>query len=546
MPSLSRYLTVLLLSVLALQGNCQQFASSNLPIVVINTHGLSIQDEPKVIVDMGIIYNGEGVRNFLTDPQNNFRGKIAIEIRGSSSQMFPKKQYGFELRGADGNDLDTTLLGLPPDHDWILFAPYNDKSLMRDVLAYELGRDLGRYAPRTRYCELVLNGSYEGVYVLIEKVKRDLNRVDIAKLEPGDNTGDEVTGGYIIKIDKPTGGYDPGWFSAFPPKPRGGDQRINFLYHYPDAYKITAAQRTYIQGFIGDFELSLKAENFRDPLNGYARFIDVGSFVDFFIINEISKNVDGYRLSTYLHKQRNSDGGKLFMGPVWDFNLGFGNADYCTQGAPYGLVLSFNEVCYDDWWLIPFWWDRLFDDPAFAKKVKVRWTEIRNEKFSDDRITTMIDSIANVLSESQVRNFQRWPVLGQYVWPNYFVGQTYIQEVNWLKAWVEQRTAWLDAHIGGLVTGIEPLANSTVALETIHPNPSAGDFNFRFRISEPAWVRIELFDLPGRKVESSRQTLLHTPGAIVGDVGKTLVAGTYFYRIISNNKAIAFGKLIKN
>ena len=164
--------------------NVVSFTSSNLPIVVINTHGQQIPDDYKIIADMGIIYNGEGVRNNLTDPFNNYNGKIGIEIRGSSSQMFPKKQYAVETKDANGNDLDVSLLGFPPEEDWILYAPYNDKSLIRDVLVYKLANDMGRYASRSKFCELVLNGEYMGIYVLFEKIKRDANRVNIKKMEP--------------------------------------------------------------------------------------------------------------------------------------------------------------------------------------------------------------------------------------------------------------------------------------------------------------------------------------------------------------------------
>ncbi len=135
------------------------FESSNLPIVVINTHGQTIPDEYRIIADMGIIYNGPGQRNHVNDPFNNYDGKISIELRGSSSQMFPKKQYALETEDAQGENLNVSLLGLPEENDWILNGPYSDKSLIRNVLIYRLARDLGNYASRTRFCELVLNGA---------------------------------------------------------------------------------------------------------------------------------------------------------------------------------------------------------------------------------------------------------------------------------------------------------------------------------------------------------------------------------------------------
>ena len=140
-----------------------QFTSSNLPIFVINTNGQTIIDDQKITVNLGVIYNGEGVRNNITDPFNHYNGKIGIEIRGSSTQMFPKKQYGVETRDANGNDLDVSLLGFPAESDWIFYAPYTDKSLMRNFLAYSLARTMGRYATRCKYFELIINNDYKGI-----------------------------------------------------------------------------------------------------------------------------------------------------------------------------------------------------------------------------------------------------------------------------------------------------------------------------------------------------------------------------------------------
>ena len=191
-------------------GLAQSFTSSNLPLVVINTNGQAIVDDPKIIANMGIIWNGPGNRNSLSDPMNNYNGKIAIEIRGSSSQMFPKKGYGFETRATDLSDIDVSLLGMPEENDWVLYAPYTDKTMIRDVLTYTLDASLGHWSPRCRYVELFLNGNYQGVYVLIEKIKRNKTRVDIAKLTLTDNVGEDLTGGYIVKIDKTTGGGGDG------------------------------------------------------------------------------------------------------------------------------------------------------------------------------------------------------------------------------------------------------------------------------------------------------------------------------------------------
>ena len=358
------------LSVGQYSSYAQEFSSSNLPIIVIDTDGAEIVDEPKINASMGIINNSPDQRNSLTDPFNDFEGLIGIEIRGSSSQsLFPKKQYGVEVRNPDDSDSTVSLLGMPAESDWVLYAPYSDKSLMRNVLAYQLGRDLGHYAPRTRLCEVVLNDQYQGVFVLTEKIKRDKDRVDVARLKDDEVSGDDLTGGYIIKIDKDDQGNEPGWASEYAPRRRGRDQQIVFRHEYPDLGDIVPEQKAYIRQFVADFEDALASDDFADPEVGYAQYIDINSFVDYLIANEVARNPDAYRISTFLHKQKDSDGGKLVMGPIWDFNLGFGNVNFCLGGDPEGLVLRYNSVCSDDFWLIPFWWDRLMEDPAFVERV---------------------------------------------------------------------------------------------------------------------------------------------------------------------------------
>ena len=157
-------------------------------------------DDPRIVCDMGIIYNGVGVMNAITDPHNEYNGKISIEYRGSTSQsMFPKKPYALETQLANGDNNNVSILGLPKENDWILYSPYTDKTLMRNVLTFDIGRKMGWYTSRTRYCELVVNGDYRGVYVFMEKLKRDNDRIDIAKLDADDLAGDSLTGGLYCK-----------------------------------------------------------------------------------------------------------------------------------------------------------------------------------------------------------------------------------------------------------------------------------------------------------------------------------------------------------
>jgi hypothetical protein len=522
----------------------QTFTESNLPIVLIDTHGQTILDDPKIMADMKIIYNGPGVMNHRNDAPNDYDGLIGIEIRGSTSQMFPKKQYGIELWDEEGEGIDASILGMPEEEDWVLFAPYNDKSLIRDALAYKLGRDMGQYASRQRFCEVVLNGEYMGLFVFFEKVKRDSERVDIAKLDPDEISGDDLTGGYLFKIDKFTGSGGDGWVSRYPPFNRSGDQTIFYQYEDPASDEIVPEQKQYIKNFMDEFEDVMAGANFNDPTEGYAKYIDVQSFVDYYIINELTKNVDAYRLSTFMHKQRDSDGGKLRMGPIWDYNLGFGNVDYCLGGDPEGFVTSFNWVCPDDFWLIPFWWSRLLSDQAFRIKLNERWDELRTGPFKTEVILHYVDSVVAVLDDAQKRNFERWPVLGEYVWPNYYVGETYEEEVDWLKNWITARLQWLDTYLPGIVTAAPEELQAT-AHPRVYPNPFRESLTLEYTLERPGYVSVELVDVTGRKVATYPQGHLQPGHYRLTLDTSDYPAGMYRYGFVLDGAERLTGKLVK-
>jgi len=511
--------------------------SSNLPIIVIDTHGQMIRDEPKIDAEMGIIDNGSGSRNHPGDPFNNYHGKIGIELRGSSSQNFPKKPFAIETRDSLGEDLDVSLLGLPPESDWVLYAPYNDKSLIRDVMVYQLARGMGRYASRSRYCELVLNGDYVGVYVLLEKIKRDKNRVNISKMSQADTSGDALTGGYIIKIDKREGSNVDGWYSGFPPF-IGTSYRIFYQFHYPDQEDLVEAQRGYITRNVRDFEIAMYLSSSADSAQAYTRLLDVGSFVDGILLNELSKNVDAYRLSTFMYRDRDSKGGTFVMGPLWDYNLGFGNCDYYDASVTEGFQLSYVTAVPSSLGAEPyhvaFWWRKLFDDPGFQRRLKERWSELRKDQCSLTKIEGMVDSLTALLGEAQQRNFRRWPILGAYVWPNAFVGKTYREEIDYLKAWIESRLGWLDIALRSTVTEMPEQASTPapgICLLQNFPNPFNGISEIGFRISKSSEVKLQIFDMLGRVVVTLVDEL-KTPGTytVPFDAGR-LASGTYLYRL---------------
>jgi len=411
--------------------------------VVLNTNGQVIPDDPRIIVEMGIIDNGTGILNSEDDQFNDYDGLINIERRGSSSQSFPKKQYALETQDASDNSLDVSLLGMPIENDWILHAPYSDKTLMRNYMTYYWWRKMGWYTTRTRYCEVILNGDYQGVYILMEQIKWDNDRVDVEKMDGDDIAGDSLTGGYILKVDKITGSGQQDWYSHVDTF-QGQVKNIPFQYDYPNRDTITPEQEDYIQQFVYDWEQSLLDSTFVDAEIGYRKYVDVNSFIDYFLIEEITKNVDGYRLSTYLNKQQDTRGGKLQAGPAWDFNITLGNANYCEGGETENWALDFpcNQA------VIPFWWHRMNQDPVYWNQVQCRWSELRNGLWSFAQLDADIDANVALLGDAVTRNFDRWDILNSYIWPNNFVGGTYQAEIDNLKSWLADRITWLDQNIG--------------------------------------------------------------------------------------------------
>ncbi|HMC85483.1 MAG TPA: CotH kinase family protein, partial [Chitinophagaceae bacterium] len=436
--------TLTTIALFALAGLSQSvvFTSSNLPVIVINTNGQTIVDDPKITADMGIIFNASNARNNITDPFNHYNGKIGIEFRGQSSQQFPMKSYGIELRDNSGNSQNKSIFGMPKESDWILYAPYTDKTLMRNFLAYTMSLELGHWAAHCRFVELVVNGVYQGVYVFMEKIKWGSGRVNVVKMATTDTSGDALTGGYIFSLDKGSNA----WYSSYSYK--GGTGKAQFSYVYPKPENIVASQQAYIKSYVDSFENALYGPQFQDPVNGVRKFADVPSFIDYFIVNEVSRNVDGYRLSSYFNKDRNSKNSKIIAGPVWDYDLAFRNANYCNGSNTDGWAYQFNGVCPSDYWFVPFWWDNLMNDSSFVGDLRCRWKTVRKTSLSQGHVDGLVDSIANLLGEASQRHFQQWPTLGQYIWPNPDpIPTSYAQEISTLKSWINTRLQWIDANL---------------------------------------------------------------------------------------------------
>ena len=303
--SLVLMLLMLILSIC--QG--QWLTSSRLPIIIITTDvdpntgsHYSIPDEPKVGAHMKILYVNDTTDNYLSNQNDsaflNYDGRIAIELRGSTSQGHNKKPYGFETRMADDvTNNNVSLLGFPAENDWVL-TPMNDEpSFVRDALSFCLAREMGHYAPRTKYCEVIVNDDYRGLYYLTEKIKIDDHRVDVLKMDTTDNSFPNVTGGYIFKADKTTGGDVPAWTtSAY-----GYWEEVSYIYHDPKPEIITPVQGAYLQVYFDTIRFLTATQN-QDVSNGFPAYLDVPSFVDYMILGEFSSNVDIYQKSTFFHR----------------------------------------------------------------------------------------------------------------------------------------------------------------------------------------------------------------------------------------------------
>lgn len=379
-----------------------------LPIFKITTSGPVVSKDNYVTGSLNINTNGlfEQETNDIT---------LQIKGRGNSTWDMPKKPYRLKF-GAKAK-----VLGLGAAKNWVLLANYSDKTLMRNYLADNLSQSLnGDFAPHGIFVEVVMNGEYQGTYMLTEQVEVNANRVNITEMKAGDNSGSALTGGYLLELDQRR--EDPYRFET-----NGG---IPFTIKSPDVPG--PAQMDYIKGYVQDTENAIFGVNFADPTNGYARYINSDSFINWFLVNELFKNQDAANFSSmFYYKDRD---GKLGMGPTWDFDLGAGNVNYSDATNPTG------------WWVKNGpWFNRLFQDPAFLTKVRTRWQFLKANGIP--QMYKSIDDTQAYLTLPAKENFTKWNILNTYVWPNPAIYGTYPNEVAQLKKWLTQRVAWMDSNL---------------------------------------------------------------------------------------------------
>ena len=494
--------------------------SSNIPLLIVNSFGTNIVNEQKIEGALQILDAGKE-RTKLTSVVD-FSGRALFNLRGRASLRYPKSSFTVKLIDGDGDSLDASLLGLPADPDWVLYAPYPDKTLIRDVVAYELHEQMGHWAPRTKFIEVFVNqtgrklsrNDYVGVYVLVERIARAKSRVNIANLKPTDDAEPAITGGYVFKKDHIDSagfamggeGYGAGTISqnlragyptgpgGFPADPNGfqpasrvtrsssssssrsssrsrvftnhlgfASTRIpidgtrdmafrdeyesvkeeegfktsrtnEFFFVEPEQDEITAVQKVWLKRHLNLFEAALYGPDFKDPSNGYRAYIDADSFIDYHLIVETTKNVDGFRFSVFFTKDR---GEKIKAAPIWDWNLAFGNANGKQGWMPeYWLWPQLDDKEYS-------WYRRLFEEPDFGQRYVDRWSQLRTNVFATTKIHAHVDQLASLLQESQKRNFEKWPIMGRPINPNYLVGATYEQEISMLKDYIGKRLDWI-------------------------------------------------------------------------------------------------------
>jgi hypothetical protein len=508
------------------------FTSSNLPIVIINTvGGVSIPDDPRVVADMKIIDRGENLINHLSDQNNidylKYNGKIDIEIRGSSSQVDPKKQYGFSTRKADGvTPNNVSLLGLPADNDWILNGLVFEPSHIRNYLCYNLSRMIGEYASRTVYCEVVLNGQYQGLYLLLEKIKQGHDRVNITDIDRSDNSMPDITGGYITKADKTTGNDPVAWTMS---SPLGTDD-VTFIHEQPKPEVVTPSQNSYIRGEFQKLSYTASTGN-TSFINGYPSVIDVPSFIDYMIINELSANVDAYQFSSYFHKDRN---GKLRAGPIWDQDLTFGY-DLFFWGADRSKTYLWQFANGDNEG--PSFWNDLFNDQKFSCSLAKRWNELikPGKPLNFSVIDNFIDQTDLVINDAVNRDIALWnPEIN------------HAEEINKIKSFIQERTTWMTNNLALYTCEIPKLPPLVISKIMYYP-----DSTFAY----PESKQQEFIEISNTSSESVNLTGVYFSGtglvyqfpasSFIGPQGKVILASNRSV-FLSKYKVPVFDQYTRN
>ncbi|GAB7036728.1 MULTISPECIES: CotH kinase family protein [Catenuloplanes] len=499
-------------------------AGNDLPLVLIDDYGKGKPGREYVDAAVMLFDPGTaGTTSLAAAPAVATRA--GVHLRGQSSAMFDKAPYRVEFRGNDDDDADHPVLGMPADSDWVLRGPFPDKSLIREALVMELSAQLGLATPRHRFVELYFNvdsgpvaaADYQGVYLLEETIKNSKDRLDLKQLDPEDVTEPKITGGYIFSFE---------WLAAEEPTlPCTGPAATcwNFL-EVRDPDPLAPEQRAWLTRHVQQFHDMLHGPNRAD----YPSWIDVDSWVDTVIINELSRDMDAYVRSTYFHKDR---GGPIVAGPMWDHDLTFGVGGFANNTQTAGWQhqnLQIRQPQANDWFTV------LAADPAFAERLRTRWRTLRTGVLSEASLTALIQRLTGPLTAGAARNFQKWPnltapVVGPFTTPT---DPTWQGQVQTLRTWLRQRAAWLDSAAGwGGGTTTPPAGACTATYSTT--GQWTGGFQAEVRVTAGdaplrGWtVALTLAD--GQRIDQVWNGVLTTggTGATVGNASwnGTVAAG---------------------
>ncbi|MEP7321472.1 MAG: CotH kinase family protein [Saprospiraceae bacterium] len=526
----------------------QPVVQSNIPLIAITTINNQVikDDGNKITALMRVINRGSGLLNQLSDSATDYYGNIGIEIRGASSSTFPQKSFNLETRDTSGKNKSVKLLGMPKENDWALITNYNDKTLMRNTITHQLFRSMGHYAPASRYCEVFINNEYQGIYLLMEKIKQDSSRVKVAKPDAKAVSGDKLTGGYIIKNDTKDSN-ESSIPSDFDEQGVANSQQVSFIPVDPKTSDITEAQKNYLIAFLKALEQSIYGAGFKDPKKGYRAFIDTLSFIDYFLIGEVSRSVDAYKKSKFFYKDVDSRGGLLNSGPTWDFDWAYKNipegdvSKECYYGVTDGSAWAYKSIYCVHYPVFPGWIPRLMQDVAFVNAIKTRYVDLRKTILSNNSIYHSLDSIQLLLTEPQKRHFQKWDILGKVTngspevdpQPISFTGAS-----QQLKNWINVRLLWLDSHMPGTYQDHGTVATSNINQLhfKIFPNPVQSELYIE---SNQSIQSIKLFSPIGQQVLS-----LPARGNIVKASLQNLNGGYYILQTRFQNGEIKTDKII--
>ena len=427
--------------------------------------------------------------------------------------------------GVTREDTAVSLLNMPPEDDWILLNNYNDKSFVRNPLMHELFRDMGHYSPRNQFCEVFINGEYRGIYTLMEKIRRTNDRLNISKLKSSDNSGDDLTGGYIFRHDYDLG---EGWLSTVAPADCP-ENFARFEYEYPSVNNITPQQKTYLQNYVAEIERRMFSPLVNDPIMGYRPMLDVHSFIDYFIVNELAWNGDGFAKSMFFWKDKNSKDSLLHAGPVWDFDWSMKRMPWVTDAVDHWNHNTY--PCNNLQSTLP-WHAIMMQDTFFTNELRCRWESLRKTHLSESQLFRSIDSIGQQTLEAQVRHFQKWPTWGINVAtpekPPF--AKNYAEEIDTLKALLTRRMMWLDATIPGTCPKLQeppaPLPDTTIPPPIVYPNPATRAFTV---YSEKTPIHsVILLHHSGRRIEEKH---FDPPVYELQMSPEHIVPGLYFLRI---------------